>query len=85
MNLRTAPSQFPRVRDDRTNNWDLSVIKMIPIHEAVQLQLRGEFLNALNRTQLGGVNLVPANSAFGRITAQGNMSRASQIAAKLVF
>lgn len=85
MNLRTAPSQFPRVRDDRTNNWDLSVIKMIPIAESIQLQLRGEFLNALNRTQLGGVNLAPANSAFGRITAQGNMSRASQIAAKLVF
>lgn len=51
------------------NDWDVSVIRYFPIHEATQLQFRGEFFNVLNHTNLGDPNQSVTASTFGRITS----------------
>lgn len=84
-NYRTAPRQFPGVRAQGLNLWDLSVIKSFPVRESVRLQLRGEFLNAFNHPQFNDPNRSPTNSNFGRSTSQNNLPRNVQIALKLVF
>ncbi len=44
--MRTFPLRFAGVRGPAMNNWDLSVLKNSRLREGVNLQLRGEFLNA---------------------------------------
>lgn len=38
------------------NDWDMSLVKNIPIHESVQLQLRADAFNVFNHTQFSGYN-----------------------------
>jgi len=49
------------------------------------LQFRAEFLNALNRTNLGAPNTTPTNAAFGRITAASGNQRSIVFGLKLVY
>ena len=46
--LRTLPFRFSAVRRDSINNLDLSLIKNTKIKGSIGLQLRAEFINALN-------------------------------------
>jgi hypothetical protein len=84
-NLRTFPSQFTTLRADGVNNLDLSVIKNVPITEKLRLQLRGEFFNSLNHPEFNPANLSPTSTAFGTITSQANLARATQVALRLVW
>ena len=43
---------MPDVRTPGTNNFDLSLFKVIPIHERLRLQFRAEAFNAFNRVNL---------------------------------
>lgn len=65
-------------------NWDMGLFKSFPIRERYRIQLRGEFFNIFNRTNL----LDPSNSisaaAFGSITSARD-PRISQLAMKFVF
>lgn len=65
-------------------NVDFSVIKNNPISESVNLQLRFEFFNVLNRVNLRNVNGNLASSTFGRVTSTFP-ARQIQLGARLSF
>ena len=49
-------SRYP-VRDPGFQNWDISILKNIPLHgESMRLQLRGEMFNAWNHPEFNGWN-----------------------------
>jgi hypothetical protein len=65
-------------------NIDMSIFKNIPLWEQHTFQLRGEFFNVPNRTNLGGPNANFSSTLFGRITGAGS-PRVIQVALKYVF
>lgn len=82
--LGTSPALFPTVRMLWSWNEDVSILKNFPIKERVRLQLRMEFLNALNRHFFGGLSTNLNNSYFGNIrTASG--ARNGQFGLRLVW
>ena len=59
-----VPRMLPDNRGPNLQNWELSVLKNIPIHEAKRIEFRAEFFNVLNN-----VNFLPPegdNAAYGR-------------------
>ena len=46
--LRTLPLRFDDVRRDPIDNIDLSLIKSLGLSNGMRLELRAEFINALN-------------------------------------
>ena len=70
--------------------WDLSFLKVIPIHERLALQFRTELFNVLNRANFNTPNLVTftpsgVSPTAGVITSTSTTSRQIQFAAKLVW
>jgi hypothetical protein len=84
-NLRYFPSRLPGLRGQNLNLWDISVLKKIRILEGMNLELRGEFLNAFNHVQFNDPETNPTNANFGRVTSQANLPRNVQIGLKLIF
>ncbi|MGC1186179.1 MAG: carboxypeptidase-like regulatory domain-containing protein [Candidatus Acidiferrales bacterium] len=80
---RTFPSLF--MREQNTNNADLSLFKAFTFGEKVNLQLRLDAFNALNRVQFGSPNVTPTSSSFGTITSQANTPRVVQIGGRIAF
>ena len=81
----TAPGLF---------NWNISLFKDIPIHEAIRLQFRAESFNITNTPSFymdNNVNSGPGtrlgNGSFGQITATdpNYVPRELQFALKLEF
>jgi hypothetical protein len=64
-------------------NVDMSAAKAFKITEKVQLQLRGDFLNAFNHTNLSGLVTDTNNGTFG--TFRSATARTIQIGARLQF
>lgn len=67
-----------------TWNVDCGIYKSFKIKEDVNLQLRGEFYNMLNHTNLGDPNTTLSNGTFGRITSTGD-PRVIEVGAHLSF
>jgi hypothetical protein len=84
-NFRTFPSRLNDVRGDGMNMWDLSVIKAARLHEGVNLQFRGEFLNAWNHAVFSSPNTTPTSSSFGMVTSTRGFPRRIQLGLKLLF
>jgi hypothetical protein len=64
--------------------WDFSVLKMIPIRERMNLQFRAEFFNIFNNVNFELPNNDISSPNFGQIqTAQPG--RVVQLALKLLF
>jgi hypothetical protein len=84
-NFRTFPSALSNVRADGMNQFDLSVIKALRLREQVNLQFRGEFLNALNHAMFAAPNSDPTSTSFGVVTSQRGFPRRVQLTVKLVF
>ncbi len=64
---------------------DAALVRMIPVRENINLQLRFEAFNALNHTNFGQpANNVNTTTTFGTILAS-NPARILQLAAKLTF
>jgi hypothetical protein len=65
-------------------NVDLNVTKMIRITEHQRLQIRSEFFNLFNHTNLNvpGVNL---GAGFGQIISTSTEARVIQFAMKYIF
>jgi hypothetical protein len=64
-------------------NLDFSAGKNFAVNERFRIQLRGDALNSLNHTNLGGLIADTSKSTFGRLTSA--TSRSVQIGAKLIF
>jgi len=64
-------------------NVDASLAKSFELSERFHLQLRGDAFNALNHTNLTGLQTDISNSAFGRLTSA--TARTLQIGARLQF
>jgi hypothetical protein len=83
---------LPDVSNPGFFNCDLSMIKNNKIRERMNLQLRGEFFNMDNHTNLGlvnstfvpGANGLNSSSTFGTITSS-MPSRTIQVGAKILF
>ncbi|MDW8130628.1 MAG: TonB-dependent receptor [Bryobacterales bacterium] len=84
-NYRTFPSRLNDVRSDGFNIWDLSVLKNTRLREGMNLQIRGEFLNAFNHPMFGAPTTSPTSTAFGQVTSQRGYPRRIQLGAKLLF
>ena len=84
-----AIGQFGNVGRNTLNGpayqqWDFSLLKMIPIREAVNLQFRAEFFNIFNNVNFELPNNDISSPNFGQIqTAQPG--RVVQLALKLLF
>lgn len=65
--------------------FDLGLFKNFTFIERIRMQLRGEFFNALNRTNFGNPNTTFTSPQFGRITSTSTDARVIQVGAKLIF
>ena len=85
--LRTFPRLSSDLRRDAINNLDLAVIKNVSLPKDMQLQVRAEFINALNSPYFPNPVVGPTSATFGQVTAsnQSNYARRAQIGVKLVF
>ena len=89
--LRTLPLRFEDVRSHTINNVDMSLIKDVRLKGDMRIQLRLEFLNALNRAylarQTGQVVVNPTSSTFGQVVASNQMNypRRAQVGIKFLF
>lgn len=66
------------------NNFDFSVLKMMPITEGVRVDFRAEMFNIVNHPQFLNPVADPTNPAFGQITGVRD-SRQIQFGLKLSF
>jgi hypothetical protein len=71
------------------NNWDISLVKDIPITEGTRLEFRSEFFNAFNHAQFDMPNATTIdnnaqNPAFGVVSA-AESARVIQFALKLYY
>ncbi len=77
---------FSGIREDGSNNFDLSFLKNIPINERVRGQFRMEAINALNHVQFASPNTSPTSTAFGSVTAErGHGQRQINFVFKVIF
>jgi hypothetical protein len=85
--LRSMPLRFSDVRRDTINSLDASLLKNVSLKGRTSLQLRFEFVNALNSSYFPAPVVNPTATNFGQISAsnQSNYARRAQIAAKLLF
>jgi len=84
-NIRTLSLRFPGLRGAGGNNWDLSVLKNTRITEGTRLELRGEFLNAMNHPLFANPNTDPYNTAFGTVSATRGYARRIQLGVKFIY
>ena len=81
----TTPRLLPSCRIDGIKNFDITIIKHIPIKESVRAEFRAEFFNAFNRPQFGAPNMTFGSGSFGQVTRQENLPRVIQLALKIHF
>jgi outer membrane receptor protein involved in Fe transport len=70
---------------DGLANWDLSVLRKFKVREGMDLQLRGEFFNALNHADFGTPVTNLSSGNFGKVFSTRNSPRIGQVALKFVF
>jgi len=78
-------SPIKSIFSDGINNWDLSILKKTDFGERCQLELRAEFINALNRAQFGAPNATVTSSAFGTVGTLNQLPRIVQLGLRLMF
>ena len=67
---------------------DADLIKNIPFEiksQTLNIQLKAEFLNVLNRVNLGGISNNVTDPNFGKILSQGLAPRSIQVGGHLSF
>lgn len=86
-----APQNF--ITGPGVNDFDLALMKNIPLHDRLNLELRFEAYNAFNHTNFSGVNSTAEfnpstgaqiNPQFGQYTSAGD-PRQMQLAARITF
>jgi hypothetical protein len=84
-NVRVLSSRFAGIRGPGISMCDLSALKNTRIREGMNLQFRGEFINALNHPQFSDPSTSVTSKAFGTITNTSQLPRTVQLGLKLVF
>ena len=84
-NVRYFPSTLPDVRTDDLHLLDLGISKNFALPRGMRMQVRFEWINALNYTVLWNPNLTPSNANFGFITQDRNNPRDLQIGLRFTF
>jgi outer membrane receptor protein involved in Fe transport len=79
-NTRPAQLSDPGYRD-----VDASLFRNFKIYRASQFQLRGEFTNVFNLTNLGGPSATMNSSTFGQVTGSGGSNRVIQVGGRILF
>lgn len=84
-NYRTFPAYL--LRQDYTSNWDGNVQKDIKSWENVDLQLRLDCFNMLNRPQYNTPTVSPTSGSFGKTSGvySGTNARQFQVGAHISF
>lgn len=83
---RMFPVRLDALRADHTLQWNANVSKNLRFTEGLNLQLRLDALNVLNRSQMSGPVTDPYSTNFGRITSQtAATNRWIQVQARLTF
>jgi hypothetical protein len=84
-NYRTFPQYA--LRQDYTSDWDGTVQKDIKTAENIDIQLRLDAFNLLNRPQYNTPNVSPTSKAFGTTSGvySGTFARQLQLGAHIVF
>jgi len=70
---------------DGIANFDLSLLKVLKIHETHSLQFRAEFFNAFNSVVFGAPGTRFGSASFGKISSQANDPRQIQFGLKYMF
>jgi len=73
------------VRTDGLQNWDFSIFKDFPIHEAVRAEFRVECFNFTNTPTFAPPGQAFGNPAFGVVSAQYNAPRQVQFGLKIYY
>ncbi len=73
------------MRAPKLANESFGLMRRITMTEKVELMLRGEFFNALNRVVFGVPVSNVSASNVGRVTSQANSLRQGQVAARIEF
>jgi hypothetical protein len=84
-NLITLSPTFAGLRSQAYNSADASLLKKVKIHERLEMEVRGDFLNLYNQVTFSAPNLTPTNASFGMVTAQMNVPRRIQGMLRLRF
>lgn len=83
---RTWPFYLSSLRRDASNTVDLSINKRWRLNErGMEVQVRGEALNAFNHPQFGAPTMDQFSTAFGQITATANYPRQVQAVFRFSF
>ncbi|MEO8128229.1 MAG: hypothetical protein ABI822_14105, partial [Bryobacteraceae bacterium] len=84
LTLGTSAFRYAQARNFGKINEDFGLQKNNKIGEHVRFQIRAEFLNAFNRSTLGGIQTSVTNATFGQVTSiSGN--RQIQLGMRLDF
>lgn len=70
---------------DGLSNWDLAVLRKFKVREGMDLQLRGEFFNALNHADFGTPVTNLSSGNFGKVFSTRNSPRIGQVGLKFIF
>jgi hypothetical protein len=84
-NVRYFPSTLNHVRTDDLHLLDIGLKKTFDLTRDVALQIRVEFINALNYTVLWNPNQDPTSANFGLVNQDRNNPRDIQLGARLSF
>ena len=79
-NTRPAQLSDPGYRD-----VDASLFRSFTVFKTVQFQVRGEFTNVFNLTNLGAPSATMNSSTFGEITGSGGSNRIIQVGGRILF
>jgi len=79
-NTRPAQLSDPGYRD-----VDASLFRDFGIYSRIKFQLRGEFTNVFNLTNLGAPSATMNSSTFGEVTGSGGSNRVIQVGGRILF
>jgi len=83
--IRAFPIRYATLRADYLNQFDGGLQRTFALPNHLQMQIRGEAINALNHPVYAAPNTDWTNSAFAQITSQANQSRVLQFGAFIRF
>lgn len=80
------PVRIDGIRRDHTLQWNANLAKNIRFRERVNLQMRLDALNLLNRSQMNSPSTDPFSTNFGRVVSQTSATnRWLQVQARFTF